>query len=132
MVVDAHGAELLEDVLAEQAVEVQFEHAFQIFEVHDGDGLAEPLAFAQDQIRGAAKGISGHADASGFARILRQSQLIVAVSFGADDGAVGAGIEQKGGAIAVDFAFDKDHGLHGAESHVKRGGTSAIRQRDEQ
>jgi hypothetical protein len=132
VVVDAHGAELAEDVLPEQAVEVQFEHAFQIFEVHHRDGLPEPLALAQDQIRGAAKGISGQADASGFARILRQSQLVVAVSFGADNGAIGAGIEQKRGAIAVHFAFHEDHGLDGAEWDVKCSGASAIRQRDEE
>lgn len=132
MVVDAHGSELPEDVLAEEAIEVQFEHAFQIFEVHHRDGLPEPFALAQDEIGGAAKRISGHANASRFARILRQSQLVVAVSFGADDGAIGAGIEQKRGAIAVHFAFHKDHGLNGAERHVKRSGASAIRQRDKQ
>jgi hypothetical protein len=126
VVIDAHGAELTEDVLPEQAVKLQFENALEFLKIHHGDRVRKPHTLAENQIGGAAHGISGHADTIRPARILRNGEFVVAVRFGANNRTIGARIEQKRRTITVHFTFYKDHGLHGAERHLEGGGAGAI------
>jgi hypothetical protein len=41
-VIDAHGTELAEEILAEQGVKVDVQHLLQLIQVHDGDLLRDP------------------------------------------------------------------------------------------
>src|SRR5882762_10351394 len=63
-VIDAHGTELAEEVLAQQSVEVHVKHLLELVEVHDGDLLRHPHILAQAEIGRASQRISGEASSA--------------------------------------------------------------------
>jgi len=126
-VVDAYGAELAKEILAQQRVKLHVKHLLQLLQVHDGDLLCSPHILAQPHIGGTSQRISDQASAPLSARHARQLEPNVTVNFCADDGTVGASIQQKYGGIAVHSALDNDQRLHGTEWNSHRAGMGGIR-----
>lgn len=93
-VVDANGAELSKDVLPQKAVELGPDILREVAEVHDRDRLRKQKKAGNLQVHAQAQRVSD--DAGSLARGLDEGRVDAAAEFGADDGVVGARIEQEG------------------------------------
>jgi hypothetical protein len=115
LVVDADGAEFLENVLSEEAVHGSTEAAGKFVHIQNINRMGDPDAIGEREIRAEAHSVALHTEAPIVAVEITHLKLRTAVGFGADNGVVGASINQERGAIVVDTGIHKDHGLHGAE-----------------
>ena len=125
-VIDAHGTELAEEVLAQQSVEVHVKHLLQLVEVHDGDLLRHPNILAQAEICRTPQRVSGEASGALAMRQALEFEAGVAINLRAHDGSVGAGVQDERGGVAIHFSQDDDQGLHGAEGNSDRSGMRGI------
>ena len=105
-VIDAHGTELAEEVLAQQSVEVHVKHLLKLVQVHDGDLLRDPHIFAQAEIGRTPQRISGEASSALAARHALELEASVAINLRAHDGSVGAGIQHECGGVTIHFALN--------------------------
>ena len=125
-VIDAHGTELAEEVLAQQSVEVHVKHLLQLVQVHDGDLLGHPHILTQAEIGRPPQRVSGEASRSLAMRHALELEASVAIDFCAHDGSVGAGVQDERGGVTIHFSQDDDQGLHGAEGNSDRSGMRGI------
>ena len=131
-VVNPHGTELPQEVLAQQSVKVHVKHLLQLIEVHDGDLLRSPSIVRQLDVRRAPQRISVKAGASMARRHSLKIKPSIAIDFCADNGPIGAGVEQKCGGITIHFTFKNNQGLHSAEVNSDYAGMRGIGQRHQQ
>jgi hypothetical protein len=117
-IVDADGAKFAENVLAEQAVEMYPQNFLKFIHIHHGDPLASPNVVGEGELHRQADGLAHPAGSTVVVLGRAQCQQHVAVESHADDGVVGARVEQEGDALFVNFAFDENHGFHGTEGHA--------------
>jgi hypothetical protein len=135
VVIDAHGAELAEEILAQQSVEVHVKHLLKLGQVHDGDLLSGPHILAELDIGRTPQGISGEAGAPLAAGHALEVEASVTINFCAHDGSVGAGIQHEYGNVTVHFALDDNQGLHSTEGNSYRAGMRRVghwRQQEQQ
>ena len=125
-VIDAHGTELAEEVLAQQSVEVYVKHLLQLVQVHDGDLLGHPHILAQAEIGRPPQRVSGEASRPLAMRHALELEASVAIDFCAHDGSVGAGVQDERGGVTIHFSQDDDQGLHGTEGNPDRSGMRGI------
>jgi len=131
-VINPHGTELAEEVLAKQSVKVHVKHLPQLVEVHDGNLLRSPHILGQADIGGTPQRISGKARGPQTVRDALQLETSVTVNFCAYNGSVGAGIQQECGSVTIQFALDDNQGLHGAEGNSDGAGVGGDRHRSQQ
>ena len=125
-VIDAHGTELAEEVLAQQSVEVHVKHLLQLVEVHDGDLLRKPNIVAEPDVGRAPQRVSGEASGALAMRHALELEAGVAINLRAHDGSVGAGVQDERGGVTIHFSQDDNQGLHGAEGNSYRSGVRGI------
>ncbi len=125
-IVDADGPKFAKDVLAEQAVETYPQNLLEFIQIHQGDALAGPHVVGEGEAHRQEHGFARHAGSAAVALGAAQWKLHAAVGSYADDGVVGACIEKEGDAFFVDFAFDRNHRLHGTERDADRTRIRAI------
>lgn len=106
VVVDANGAEPAKDVLPQKAVELGPDILREVTKVHDRDRLRKQKKAGNLQVHAQAQCISD--DAGSLARRLDEGRVDTAAEFGADDGVVGAGVEQQCRRIPVHLSVDQD------------------------
>jgi hypothetical protein len=122
LVVDADGAEFLKNVLAEKAVHGSTEAAREFVHVQYVNRVGDPNTIGEREIGAEAQSIALHTRALIVLVEIAHLKLRIAVSFGADDGVIGAGINQERGAIVVHAGIHEDHGLRGAERNADHAG----------
>jgi hypothetical protein len=118
LVVDADGAEFLKNVLAEEAVHGSAEAAREFVHVQYVNRMGDPNAIGEREVRAEAHSVTPHAGALIVLVEIAHLKLRIAVSFWANDGVIGAGINQERGAIVVHAGIHEDHGLCGAERNI--------------
>ena len=105
-VVDADGAEFAKDVLPQEAVELDADTLGEIPQTHDRHGLGKQKPIRDFQIHAQAQRITHNAGA--LAGTLDGGRRHAGAHFGADDGVIGAGIEQKRSRAAVHLGINQD------------------------
>jgi len=115
LVVDADGTKFLKNVLAEQAVHGSAEAAREFVHVQYVNRVGDPNAIGEREVRAEAQSVTLHAGALIVLVEIAHLKLRITVSFRANDGVIGASIDQERGAIVVYASIHKDHGLRGAE-----------------
>jgi len=116
-VVDADGPKFLEKVLAEQAIHGSPKTPREFVHIHNVNRLGDPDAIGEREIGAEAESVTLHTGALIVAVEITYLELRIAVGSGADDGVIGAGIEQERGTVVVYAGVHKDHGLRGAEGN---------------
>ena len=109
LVVDADGAEFLKNVLAEEAVHGSAEAAREFVHVQYVNRMGDPNAIGEREVRAEAHSVTPHAGALIVLVEIAHLKLRIAVSFRANDGVIGASIQQERGAIVVHAGIHKDH-----------------------
>ncbi len=125
-VVDADGVKFAKDVLAEEAVETYSQNLLEFIQIHHGDAVAAPDMVGQGEVHRETDGFACHAGGAEDALGAAERDLHAAVGFCADNGVIGARVEQEGDAFFADFAFDENHRLHGTERHANHARIRAI------
>jgi hypothetical protein len=115
LVVDADRAEFLENVLAEEAVHGSTEAASEFVHIQHVNRMGDPNTIGEREVGAEAHSVTLHAGALIVLVEIAHLKLRIAVSFRANDGVIGAGINQERGAVVIDAGIHEDHGLRGAE-----------------
>jgi hypothetical protein len=116
--VDADRAEFLKNVLAEEAVHGRAEAAREFVHVQYVNRMGDPNTIGEREVRTEAQSVTLHAGALIVLVEIAHLKLRITVNFGANDGVIGASIQQERGAIVVHAGIHEDHGLRGAERNV--------------
>lgn len=117
-VINADGAELAKNVLAQEAVERGAEPLGEIAKIHDRHGLRKHKAASEFEVDPDTEGITNNADLA--AGRLKWEQEAFAVAFDVEDGVVRAGVEQQRDRLAIHPGVDQKHGVHGTKREKNR------------
>lgn len=129
-VINADGAKLAKDILAQEAVERGAEPLGEIAKIHDRHGLRKHEAASEFEVYPDTEGITNNADLA--AGRLKWEQEASAVAFDVEDGVVRAGVEQQRDRLAIHPGVDQKHGVRGTKREKNRSGAGNDGRRKEQ